>query len=115
MLKQLNSWEQVIEKTRSYAPELVAQSEKLARAYQLRYLARRAVHLQDSSMAIKLVNRALVTNWQILLHEPRRTLLSIAAAYFLRLLPQSFYNLVETLALKMTGANQRRRILQETS
>lgn len=112
-LKQLNSWEKVIEKTRSYAPELVAQSEKLARAYQLRYLSRRAVRLQDSSMAVELVNRALATNWRILLEEPRRTLLSIAAAYFLWLLPQSFYNSVEALALKMTGANQKRRILQE--
>jgi hypothetical protein len=115
MLKQLDSWEKVIEKTRSYAPEIVTQWETLARAYQLRYLARRAVRLQDGSMAVKLVNRALATNWRILLQEPRRTLISIAAAYFLWLLPQSLYSQLESVALKSTGATQKRRILQDQS
>ncbi len=115
MLKQLDSWEKVIEKTRSYAPEIVNQRETLARAYQLRYLARRAVRLQDSSMAVELVNRALATNWRILLEEPRRTLISLAAAYFLWLLPQSLYSQIEAFALKSTGATQRRRILQDQS
>jgi len=115
MLKQLDSWEKVIEKTRSYAPEIVTQWEKLARAYQLRYLARRAVRLQDGSMAVELVNRALATNWRILIEEPRRTLLSLVAAYFLWLLPQSVYSQIEALALKNTGATQRRRIVQDKS
>jgi glycosyltransferase involved in cell wall biosynthesis len=113
MLKQLDSWEKVIEKTRFYAPEIVTQWETLARAYQLRYLARRAVRLQDGSMAVELVNRALATNWRILLEEPRRTLISLAAAYFLWLLPQSLYSQIEAVALKSTGATQKRRILQE--
>ncbi len=115
MLKQLDSWEKVIEKTRSYAPEVVTQWETLARAYQLRYLARRAVRLQDGSMAVELVNRALATNWRILLQEPRRTLISVAAAYFLWLLPQSLYSQLESVALKSTGATQKRRILQDQS
>ncbi|MBW4452184.1 MAG: glycosyltransferase family 2 protein [Nostoc indistinguendum CM1-VF10] len=112
MLKQLDSWEKVIEKTRCYAPGIVNQWEALARAYQLRYLARRAVRLQDGAMAVKLVNRALATNWHILSKEPRRTLLTLAAAYFLWLLPQFLYNLIETVALKTTGYTQRQRILQ---
>ncbi|MEH2286368.1 hypothetical protein [Nostoc sp.] len=58
----------------------------------MRYLARRAVSLQDGAMAVKLVNQALATNWHILSKEPRRTLLTLAAAYFLRLLPQSLYS-----------------------
>ncbi len=112
MLKQLDSWEKVIEKTRSYAPEIVNRWETLARAYQLRYLARRAVRLQDGSMAVKLVNRALATNWRIMIEEPSRTLISVAAAYFLWFLPQSLYNQIEAFALKNTGATQKRRILQ---
>jgi hypothetical protein len=115
VLQQLNSWEKVIEKTRSYAPEIIAQWETLARAYQLRYLSRRAVRLQDGAMAVKLINRALRTNWHILLKEPRRTLLTLAAAYFLWILPQSLYSQIEAVALKSTGATQRRRILQEQS
>lgn len=113
LLKQLDSWEKVIEKTRSYAPEIVNQWETLARAYQLQYLARNAVRLQAGLMAVKLVNRALTTNWRILFKEPRRMLLTLVAAYFLWLLPKSIYSFIETLALKKTGANQQHRILQE--
>ncbi|MEH2084739.1 MAG: glycosyltransferase family 2 protein [Nostoc sp.] len=112
LLKQLDSWELAISRARLYAPEIVNQWETLARAYQLRYLARRAVSLQDGAMAVKLVNQALATNWYILSKEPRRTLLTLAAAYFLRLLPQSLYSRIETVALKTTGYTQRQRISQ---
>jgi hypothetical protein len=50
-----------------------------------------------------------------LLEEPRRTLLTLSAAYLLRLLPEPFYYQLESLALKMTEFTQRRRILQDQS
>lgn len=112
---QVESLENVIEKTRSYAPQAIAAWENLARAYYLRYAARRAVTLRDAAMAVKLVHRALATNWRILLTEPRRTLVTLAAAYSLRLFPQSLYRQMETFALKMTGSSQKRRIRQEQS
>jgi hypothetical protein len=115
LLKQLDSWELMLNRARLYAPEIVNQWETLARGYQLRYLARRAVSLQDAVMAVKLVNQALASNWRILLNEPRRTFLTLAAAYFLWLLPQSLYSQIESIALKSTGANQKRRILQDQS
>jgi len=113
LLKQFESLEKVLEKTRSYAPELIAQWGKPAMAYQLRYLARRAVRMQAASTAMKLAHRALSTYWRILLEEPRRTLLTLAAVYSLWLLPRSFYCQIEIFSLKMTGATQRRRILQD--
>lgn len=113
LLKQLESWEKVIEKTRSYAPELIARSEKAARAYNFRYLAQRAVMLKANSMAVEFINRALVTCWYIILEEPRRTFLTLAAAYSLRLLPQTLYCRLEALAIKMRAVNQERQILQE--
>jgi glycosyltransferase involved in cell wall biosynthesis len=113
ILKQLDSWEQVIAKHRHHLPELVAQWEKPARAYQMRYLARRAVRLKDGSMAVKLINRALVTHWLIVLAEPNRTLLTLAAAYLLKLLPLSFYNQFETWTLKLTGLMHRMRISRD--
>jgi glycosyltransferase involved in cell wall biosynthesis len=113
ILKQLESWEQVIAKTRTYAPDTVARWEHRARAYQLRYLARRAVRLKDGRMAVKLTHRALRTNWQILWEEPQRTLVTIAAAYLLFLLPKPLYRWSEAIALKVTGASQKRQILQE--
>lgn len=113
--KQFESLEKVLEKTRSYAPELIAQWGNAAKAYQLRFLARRAVRLQATTTAVELAHRALSTHWRILLEEPRRTLLTLAAAYSLWILPRSLYCQIETLALKMTGATQKRCILQEQS
>lgn len=115
LLKQLEDLEKVLEKTGSYAPDLIAQWGNPAKAYELRFLARRAVRLQEASTAVEMAHRALSTHWRILLEEPRRTLLTLAAAYSLWLLPRSLYSQIEALALKITGATQKRRILQEQS
>lgn len=113
VMKQLASWEQVVEKTRTYAPDIVAQWENTARAYQLRYLSRRCVRMQDRTMAVKLFHQSLQTNWKIVAQEPRRTLITGAAAYLLWALPQPFYHWSESVALKITGASQKRRIQSE--
>jgi Glycosyl transferase family 2 len=113
VIKQLDSWEQVIEKTRSYSPDVVRQWESTARAYQLRYLSRRCVRMQDGAMAVKLFNRSLRTNWKILLEEPHRTLITLAAVYALWILPKGLYRWTESIALKLTGASQKRQIQQE--
>jgi len=107
LLPQLASWEQMIEKTRSYAPSLIAQSAKQARAYQLRYLARSALRLQAGVMAVKLIHQALMAHWQILLEEPRPTFLTWVAAYILCLLPR-LYSQIELVAV----IKQKRRLLQ---
>lgn len=110
VLKQLDSWEQFISKHRELSPELMIEWEKPARAYQFRYLARRAIRLKDNAMAIKLVNKALATHWLIIFSEPSRTLLTIGAAYLLQLLPQSLYHRFESSALKITGLMHQIRI-----
>ncbi len=111
--KQLESWEKVMDKTRTYAPELFAQWESRARAYQLRYLARRAIRKPDGGEAVNLVNRSLANDWRILIEEPRRTILTVFAAYLLILLPRNFYNKIEHWALKITGKSQERLIQSE--
>ncbi|MFN5725701.1 MAG: glycosyltransferase family 2 protein, partial [Pseudanabaena sp.] len=110
MMKQLDSWEKVIAKTRKYAPKFIAKWESLARAYQLRYLSRRAVRNKDGKAAVQLVNRALASNWKILIYEPRRSLITIVAAYLIWILPRSLYNGIENFALKLTGDSQRKEI-----
>ncbi|MBE9192477.1 glycosyltransferase family 2 protein [Gloeocapsopsis crepidinum LEGE 06123] len=115
LYKQLEAWERVLDKTRDYAPEFIAQWEKPAKAYMIRYLARRAVTLRAASIAVELIHRAMLVYWRILLEEPRRTLLTWGAAYALLLLPQFFYDQMEAAALKTTGMTQRRRILQDLS
>jgi glycosyltransferase involved in cell wall biosynthesis len=110
VLRQLESWERVIEKTRTYAPDVVARWERPARAYQLRYLARRAVRLRDGRLAVEFVRRALEEDWRILVNEPRRTLLTLVAAFILKHAPGNLYAGAETLAGSVLGAMQRTRI-----
>ncbi|MBW4477950.1 MAG: glycosyltransferase [Tolypothrix brevis GSE-NOS-MK-07-07A] len=115
LVKKLNSWERMLEKACSYSPTVMVELDNIAMAYQLRHLARRAVTLQSGSTAVQLMHQALFTYWLILLEEPRRTLITLGAAYLLWLLPRSLYREIETMALKITGANQQRRIQKEES
>ena len=114
LLQQLASWEAMMEKTRSYAPELIARGESVARAYQLLYLARTAVRLQLRDLAVSLTHQAIAAHPPILFKEPRRTLLTLIAAYLLRLLPSNFFNQVNMFATGISGIFQRRRIVQDS-
>lgn len=113
--RQFEIWQQVIEKTRTYAPELIAQGEATAKAYRLRYLARRAVRLKAGSVAVKFIHQAVAAHWRIVLEEPRPTLLTWAAAYLIWLLPRSVYLQIETLALNIVGTTQKRQIPSDQS
>ncbi|AFZ58640.1 glycosyltransferase family 2 protein [Anabaena cylindrica FACHB-243] len=113
LFKQYESWEQILIKTQVYNPEFIEQWGDKARAYQLRYLARRATRQRSSRMAVTLINQALGTYWQIILEEPRRTFISFIAAYLLWLLPKSIYQWLEKLIMQITGANQQKRIQKE--
>ncbi|WP_107851519.1 glycosyltransferase family 2 protein [Oceanimonas marisflavi] len=110
LLAQLASWEQVIKKTRRYAPEFVARWEDTARAYQLRYLARQAIRLHDGPMALRLSGRALATDARILWQEPGRTLLTLAAATVLSLSPNLLAPPLTRLVQRWVGKLQARRI-----
>jgi glycosyltransferase involved in cell wall biosynthesis len=115
LAKQIENVDKVLDKTRSYAPDLIAKYGNAAKAYELRKLARWAVRLKAGSVAVKMAHQALSTYWRILIDEPRRTLITLAAAYLLFLIPQPVYQQMEALALRITGASQKRRILQEQS
>ena len=110
VMKQLDSWEKLITKHRHTSPEIVLKYEDTARAYQLRYLARRAVRLKDGALAVQLVNQALMTDWKIILAESYRTSLTLIAAYLLYLTPDKIYSLVEFYGLKMVGLIQKTQI-----
>ena len=111
LLKKLNSWEKMLSKASAYVePESMTKWQNIAMAYQLRHLARRAVTLSDSKTAIQFMHRALSTYWRILLEEPRRTIITLAAAYFLWLMPRALYHQIESIAIKIVGSTQKRRI-----
>lgn len=113
LIKQYESWEKIIENTQQYAPDFIREWGDKARAYQLRYLARRAISQRDGRLAVELVHRALRTDWQIIWAEPLRTLMTLAAAYLLWLIPASWYQSLERLAMNITGIRQKQRIARE--
>lgn len=109
---QLEGFEQALAKLRRIAPELVARTEATARAYQLRYLARRAIRLQDGPLALALALRALHTHRSIVLSEPGRTLMTLGVAGLLRVAP-GLYRWLEPPGIRLLGALQHQRIERE--
>lgn len=82
---QLAAWDRMIAKLSLIAPEFFAKTAKTARAYQLRYLARRAISDKDTGRAVDLLTQSLAQSWKPLWEEPRKSLTTIAAAMVLRL------------------------------
>jgi glycosyltransferase involved in cell wall biosynthesis len=113
LLKQLASWDQMITKIRAYAPGLLVDHERPARAYQLRYLARQAIRLKDGTMAVQLVNRALGTYPALLRDEPGRTLATAVAAYLMWIMPRRMYSRIERIAQACIGRYQKYRICRD--
>ncbi|GAA6152905.1 glycosyltransferase family 2 protein [Pseudoteredinibacter isoporae] len=95
--KQLSSWETAISKHRVRFKSFYEEHYRLAKAYQLRYLARRAVMNKQSIAALSYVGRSLCCNISVLFQEPGRTLVTIAGA-FLTLFPGFIYRAVRELA-----------------
>lgn len=90
ILKQYETWEAMAEKVRSLDPAFHAKWFALSRAFQLRYLARRAVHSGDGGLALRLVLQSLVASPGILLREPRKTVVTTVAAAVFALGPDGF-------------------------
>jgi len=114
-LKKSKSWEKMLEKVRVYAPQQMEQWEKPAMAYHLRYLARRAITLEDGLTAVKLAHQAISVYKPIVFETPHRTVSTLCAAYLVWILPRSLSRQIKSLALRLKGTMQKRRILQLTS
>ena len=78
--RQFETWLSVVERVQSYAPEFAAKHVDLARSYQLRYLARRAIQLGDPALALALLGRAADSSFRPLMQEPGKTLTTLGAA-----------------------------------
>lgn len=93
--RQLESWERSVENNRKIAPDFIAKWEGLARAYQYRYLARRAVQSRDSESATTLLGMAYKSNSLILLKEFGKTAVTTACTLLLATLPVAQYDSLE--------------------
>jgi hypothetical protein len=101
---QLATWQRFRAKVAVYAPALDAVHGNRAEAYQLRYLARRAVRSGDAATASDMIIRALKLAPQIVTEEPVRTLSTVAAALIQRVMPKAVYDSAERLAASMVRA-----------
>lgn len=99
--RQFESWERMVAKTRSYAPDFIRRHGPRARAYQLRYLARRSVQLGDGSFALSLAGQSMKASMRPLVEEPRKTLVTIGAALAARSMDANRFN---RMTARWTGA-----------
>lgn len=97
--KMYEFWQKMHDIVKSYAPELVAECGEKARAYQLRYYARRAVREGQGKTAILHIIRAMRASPMILFEEPKKTALTAAAALLSWFLPPPIYRQIEGLVL----------------
>ncbi len=104
---QYGNWNHVIEKTRSYAPEFIYRWVDRARAYQLRYLARRAIRSRNAEVATRMIHRAIRTDFRIFFEETGRTTVTLGCAWLLSMLPRTIYHRAEMLFVEIAGARNR--------
>jgi glycosyltransferase involved in cell wall biosynthesis len=84
VIRQYETWLRMYAKVEAYAPDFIAEHGPRARAYQLRYLARRSVQLGDGSFALALMRDALATSLRPLIEQPIKTGLTLGAAILAR-------------------------------
>jgi glycosyltransferase involved in cell wall biosynthesis len=87
--KQLETWRRFRAKVKTYAPGLEASHGDLAEAFQLRYLARRAVQGGDGREALRLMHVAFGRSMGIAAMEPLRTGATFAAAVLRAVAPEA--------------------------
>lgn len=100
--KQYASWEQAMEQNSVGHESFFEQWLPLARAYQKRYLARRATVSGNASDAICLILEAISLDFRIVTQEPARTIASLGCA-LLCALPSGIYKKLERAAMNFLG------------
>ncbi len=108
--KQFQSWEQACELMQSYAPDFMKSNKSLAKAFQYRYLARRAIRSDDVSVALRFAAKSLIINPKIIVFEPIRTLITLGAAVCL-LLPKPVYSYLESVSIQVLSSFQKRSVI----
>lgn len=78
--RQLMYWEKALAKLAELRPDLAKTYGRLARAYQLRYLARRAVSGGDGRRAFDLMRQALKEDRRIAIQEPVKSVVTLGAS-----------------------------------
>ncbi len=89
---QYRTWLSLLDKLHDYAPDFAKTHGNLAKAFQLRYLARRLVFQQHSFKAAGYIVKAVHTDHRVIWREPGKTLETAMAALVFCLIPAPFKN-----------------------
>lgn len=81
--RQFAAWERMVDKLTPLDPAFFAQHGAAARAYQLRYLSRRAVASLDGASARRLSRQWLACSMAPLREEPLKSMVTLSAAHIL--------------------------------
>jgi len=106
--KKQTGFERGLERVRRYAPELIAEHGDAARAYHLRYLARRLIESGDGQKARRYAHRAIRSFPGLILEDPGRTLSTLLASYALSALPAPMFKRLMSTAVKLSSPQQAR-------
>lgn len=98
--RQYETWVRMADKMKSIAPDFIRRHGDAAGAYQLRYLARRAVSMRDGAAAAKLSRRAMVKSLRPLREEPVKTIVTFLASEVLNIMGAGAYAWAERRALR---------------
>ena len=101
VLRQFDTWLQMVQKTAAYAPQFIAEHGAHAKACQLRYLARRAVSLRQPGLAWSFARASLSSSPKILFDQPLKTITTVSAAGVLRLAGIGIYTALESALLSI--------------
>lgn len=99
---QFKSWQHAVQMNSAGNETFFLTYYSLAKAYQLRYLARRAISAGNAKTAIHLAFDAVRCNAKILLEEPGRTTVTLACALLCKL-PKKLYKKLEHGAMVLAG------------
>ncbi|MXP10398.1 glycosyltransferase family 2 protein [Pseudoblastomonas halimionae] len=104
IVKQYLSWTRMLDKAKLYAPDLVEQHGDSARAYQLRYLARRAVQLGNVELAADLFGQAIRLEPRMLVAEPIKSATTAGAVMAAKVLGPERFRAISQIYLKDAAA-----------
>ena len=102
--RQLAAWERMVEKLTPLKPAFFEVNTPVARAYQLRYLSRRAISDLDGARAMELSRDWMAQSVAPLIEEPTKSAVTLAAALVLRVCGRSLLRRIMNVAQRMRTA-----------
>jgi glycosyltransferase involved in cell wall biosynthesis len=98
--RQYETWQRMLAKIASISPAFARRHGPAAAAYQLRYLARRAVSMRSGATAARLLHQSMSASLRPLFDEPFKTLVTIGATCALAVFGTRVYVWAEQRALR---------------